>query len=449
MPAPRSPASRVRAIAALLPVLALTLFLGTGEAVLRFIFRDNGKTTLGGPGPRSFVHDTVEGTDLRGRMDQGPKPPGAVRIMALGDSITWGLGVRDWRKTWPEQLVLALERAGIASQMADLSYPGRGVTDHLAELIRWAGPVSPDVIVYQWYVNDIEVVGHRPPTAQWWQRGAMHKRLRSGSYLYFVLDDRVSRLIPPVRPTYQDYLLSDFRPGSRAWAEFERHFHSLSERAREVAPRRLLFLYPQVPFRDTNPLEPIHARMRGMAVPHRLAIPLSEWTVAGGAVTDQAGAAWGQVADLAADSPSSTVTTPVYYFSPGSTRVTLRYRSRAAPGADLGELALREAVDGTPLASVRVMAAVGATGDWRESSVDFPVAGPAGHSARIVWSNALGAGISLAAIDIHVDYGWQVLDLSEPLNTFDTHASLFDSHPNERAHLAVAGILADALRPHR
>ena len=31
-----------------------------------------------------------------------------------------------------------------------------------------------------------------------------------------------------------------------------------------------------------------------------------------------------------------------------------------------------------------------------------------------------------------------VLDLAEPLNHFNTHASLFDAHPNEAAHRVIA-----------
>jgi hypothetical protein len=37
-----------------------------------------------------------------------------------------------------------------------------------------------------------------------------------------------------------------------------------------------------------------------------------------------------------------------------------------------------------------------------------------------------------------VDYAIEVLDLTEALNTFDTHASIFDAHPNVAAHKVIA-----------
>lgn len=38
--------------------------------------------------------------------------------------------------------------------------------------------------------------------------------------------------------------------------------------------------------------------------------------------------------------------------------------------------------------------------------------------------------LSLASIDVPVDYRFTVVDVIEPLNAFDTHASIFDAHPN-------------------
>ena len=32
----------------------------------------------------------------------------------------------------------------------------------------------------------------------------------------------------------------------------------------------------------------------------------------------------------------------------------------------------------------------------------------------------------------------EVVDLTEPLNAFNTHASVFDAHPNEAAHRVIA-----------
>jgi hypothetical protein len=53
--------------------------------------------------------------------------------------------------------------------------------------------------------------------------------------------------------------------------------------------------------------------------------------------------------------------------------------------------------------------------------------------------------VALASIDVPVDYGFEVVDLTDALNTFDTHASIFDAHPNERAHQVIADQILRAL----
>lgn len=427
-----------------LVLLAIVLFLGTGEAALRIIYRDEGRTTLGGPGPRAFIHDLVQGGELRGRLDRGPKTPGVPRIMALGDSITWGMGVRDWRKTWPEQLVLALERAGTPHQMAVLALHGRGVPEHVIELDRWAAQVNPDIIIYQWYCNDIEVIEHRPPTEHWWERWPTHKPLRANSYLYYFLDNRIAGLWP-VKPTYQDYLVNDFLPGSLEWAEFERHFHTLSERAAEVAPRRIMFLYPQVPYHGAYPLESLHARMRAMAAPHPLSIPPKAWLHPKGTVTDRPDAAWGQAVQFPAAADDAALTTRVYYLRPGVASFTIWLQVSPGQEAPVGALSAIDAATSEQIASAGIPTDPGQAG-WQQVKVAMSIPGPKGHAVNLVFRKPAGSTPTLASIDLDVNYGWQVVDLAEPLNTFDTHASLFDSHPNERAHLAIAQILLDAIK---
>jgi hypothetical protein len=52
---------------------------------------------------------------------------------------------------------------------------------------------------------------------------------------------------------------------------------------------------------------------------------------------------------------------------------------------------------------------------------------------------------TLTNIALPVDYGFAVLDLAETLNTFNTHASSFDAHPNERAHQVMADVVFRAM----
>jgi hypothetical protein len=77
--------------------------------------------------------------------------------------------------------------------------------------------------------------------------------------------------------------------------------------------------------------------------------------------------------------------------------------------------------------------------------VRIDVRGIHGHSVRFRLVSPGALGLSLASIDIPVDYRFTVVDVTEPLNAFDTHVSIFDAHPNERAHAVIAQEVLAAL----
>ena len=240
--------SATPAFRAILLLISILFAAGLAEGALRVWYRDGGRQTLGGPGGHSFDHDTIDG-ELRGRRDIGGKTPGVRRVMVVGDSITYGLGIKDWHLTWPELLMRQLAEGGRPHEMAVFAFPGQDIVEHVNVMREWADRVAADVFIYQWYVNDIEAIEHRPDLTRVWQRAPWHDWLQHWSYLYFVANHRLSQLLPPPTRSYVDYLLADFAPGTIEWAEFERQFHEFAVRAGQASPRRIMALYPQVPFR--------------------------------------------------------------------------------------------------------------------------------------------------------------------------------------------------------
>jgi hypothetical protein len=434
--------SLLRSIPRLL--LSVLLFLASGEAALRVIYRDQGKRTLGGPGGHDFEHLPI-GKAERGRYDSGPRHPGIKRLLAVGDSITWGLGVRDWSAIWTERLAQALEQKGGPIEMAVLAEPGRNMGEHLVALEGRGSRVHPDVLIYQWYVNDIEVIGHRPQFQRAWQRSSEHEQMRKFSYLYYFLDHMASMWLPPPERSYVDYILQDFRPGSLEWAEFERAFHSFATRAQEIAPTRLMLLYPQVPFRGPYPLQPMNDRMRTLAGPHRLAIPPAAWVRLVGTMEPRSDAEWQQVVHVPAGVFGAVIETHDYYVSEGVLEVGVRLMCDSP--SSLPAVVAVETVDNVTNQIVgrgNAVIDMQARG-WQEPSVRIHVQDAHGHSVRIRLVSPGALGLSLASIDIPVDYGFTVVDLTEPLNAFDTHVSMFDAHPNERAHAVMAQEVLAAL----
>jgi hypothetical protein len=431
----------------ILLLFAATLFVGTGEIALRVIYRDAGKRTLGGPGGRSFEHVTVR-DDLRGRFDTGPKTD-TPRIMIVGDSITWGQGVREWQDTWPELLARALEGAGTPHEMAVVAMPGRDIPAHVEETERWLPLVKPDVFIYQWYVNDIEVEARRPRNLRSWQQWPGHESLRRSSYLYYFLDNRLSTYSPPTERSYVDYVLQDYAPGTLEWAEFERYFHRLAVDAMQVAPRRLLVIYPQVPFRGAAPLASVYDRVATMAGRHVLTIPPAAWVRYRGTLVERADAPARQIVRVDRATRGTILETRDYLVRGGGIDivVTAAIDERVSPApvgsAEWGTLDIIDAASNQVISSTPLAMPARDEG-WQEIRVQTTIFPTRAVRWRISANGS--AAVSLANVGIPVDYGFSVVNLSDVLNTFNTHTSIFDAHPNEQAHKVVAEKVFAALQ---
>ena len=75
-----------------------------------------------------------------------------LKVLALGDSCTFGRGVAD-AETYPAQLqqMLAAERACVVN----LGVPGYDTYQELGLLRRWIDPIHPQVLVLGWLPNDV------------------------------------------------------------------------------------------------------------------------------------------------------------------------------------------------------------------------------------------------------------------------------------------------------
>lgn len=435
--------SRRLAFRVALTLLSLVFAAAVGEAALRVWYRDGGRRTLGGPGGHAFEHDTIDG-ELRGPRNLDAKRAGVPRLMVIGDSITYGQGVRDWRQTWPELLVEELERRGRPHERAVFAMPGHDMPQHVEALRQWGSRVDPDILIYQWYANDVEVMSHRPNATRSWQREPWHSTLRQWSYLYFSFDHYLAKVLPPPERTYVDYLLTDFVPGTLEWAEFERHFHEFAVRAKQVAPRRLMALYPQVPFREAYPLQPLHDRMRGLTGPHRLDIPPPAWTRNGGEMRSDREAPGKPVFAVREGNGSAAIVTADYVFEAGPLKVILDMHSAASDGAPVASLQVLDVETNQVLVEspVDATAAPGAT---RPMAMAVTIPGEGLRSVRFRVQSTGRGGWMLSGIGVPVDYGFETVDLTAPLNTFETHASAFDAHPNEAAQRVIAHEIGTAL----
>ena len=110
----------------LLVALSIGLAFGALEIVLRVTDLDRGDWYAAGPERVTFLREHVKknADGFRDRDFPRERRRGRQRILAVGDSFTFGDGIEDVAKTWPKVLEASLRSRGPARRVFNLGIPG-------------------------------------------------------------------------------------------------------------------------------------------------------------------------------------------------------------------------------------------------------------------------------------------------------------------------------------
>ena len=111
------------------------------------------------PNQKGWVDDgfvTTNSRGFRGGEVDIPKPPERLRIVALGDSVTFGWGVND-ADTFCQQLEqqFRARRPDVDVDVVNLAVPGYATRQEVALLQRNLAALQPDVVLLGFYENDL------------------------------------------------------------------------------------------------------------------------------------------------------------------------------------------------------------------------------------------------------------------------------------------------------
>jgi hypothetical protein len=172
----------------ILLMVTLTILVFGAEYATRIVFRDvTTSSDNGGFFSRRWyrtrpVHENA--FRFRGREFSPAKPPGVYRVAVVGDSFTFGNGIRQ------EDRYSDLLQAELPSHIEVLNFgtPGANTPEHLATVTRLLSEVHPDFVLLQWYVNDVEDddAAGRPRSSPLVPIRAWHDWLNDHSALYTV-----------------------------------------------------------------------------------------------------------------------------------------------------------------------------------------------------------------------------------------------------------------------
>ncbi len=195
---------------ALLSLFAAAVTLVAAEPLARFVFRDvTTSADNGGYFSRRWLRSGAvrrNHAGFREREFADAKPPGTYRIAVIGDSFTFGNGIRQ-EDRYSDLLHMRLPAH---FEVLNFGTPGANTPEHRNLVSGLLPKIQPDFVLLQWYVNDMEddEVTGRPsfeplvPIRRW------HDWLGENSALYSVANTRWAEAQVALGWTisYPDYL---------------------------------------------------------------------------------------------------------------------------------------------------------------------------------------------------------------------------------------------------
>lgn len=273
-------------------VVAGTLLIG-GGIVLAMLYAFEGYLRFADPRAHLPPNGLVEGQrytyghpvsenrwGFREREFVSPKPQGLYRIMVLGDSMTWGIGLPvEERYSGQLEGVLQREFPMTRLEVLNFSRPGISTTVERDVLREFKQLVQPDLIIVGFCINDTQplfqnhsvererlerVYGNRLGSAasllEHIGLAYTRERLRTAFY-------RIAEMAGTV-PAWQEALQRTYETDSREWAEFRRALHDIKAMSDELGLPPPIFavlnqgIYSDRPTDYTHPDEELQRFLR-------------------------------------------------------------------------------------------------------------------------------------------------------------------------------------------
>lgn len=192
--------------------VAMAAALVAAEFMTRWIYRDITTTSDDRGYFTARWHQTavrLNGQGFRDREMNVSKPSGAYRIAVVGDSLTFGNGIPSDAR-FSELLGVAL---GAGFEVLNFGHPGNNTPEETAVIRQAVRRYSPDFILVQWFVNDVEGDStSRPPYSTLLRYEALHHQLQHRSALYTLANSWWTRrqTLGLRAGSYADYLRTQY-----------------------------------------------------------------------------------------------------------------------------------------------------------------------------------------------------------------------------------------------
>lgn len=265
----------------------LAVFVAGGEVVLRSLAPESDSVKLGMRLPGSArryglrpntrctktgVPVAINSLGFREKVYPTAKPPGVRRIIVLGDSYAFGVGV-EFAHTFSKSLEDRLNELTGRFEVINFGVSGYGTTEELATLREVAGKFEPDVVIVAYVLNDAEPTAGppdgKPPAAPTGDARASFSRahiwLKDTSCLYRFLSPKAGALLGAFNARYAvgrtQEIMHSFRESSPGWKISRRALSDIATESRNLGAECLVCVFPMMLEFDTYPLRDAHQRI--------------------------------------------------------------------------------------------------------------------------------------------------------------------------------------------
>ena len=200
------------------------------------------------------------------------KSEGIFRVLVLGDSQTFGHGIKDLKDTWVKKLEAKLQKEGrnASIEVLSISGPGWNSDTHLYELFKNGFKFNPDLVILAYAHNDIPF-----PTSvncnSSDRKITPNINIFQSSKLASFIDFRINRLLEKVgeKPSYFDCLNQAY--GSIGW-EMNKFYLDMMGLALSI--KKIHFMITVIPIihqlDDDYPLIGAHKKLKEFSHQRRI-----------------------------------------------------------------------------------------------------------------------------------------------------------------------------------
>ncbi len=239
------------------------LFIILGEIILRVLIAEETSRFGFGPGSLKFDKKYVSLNKEGFRDYDYPlfKGGNTIRIAGLGDSFTYGSGIKNVDDVYLKNLEKMLNQKNTVNyEVFNFAKPGINTKDEIRILKENALKYKPGIIILGYVLNDFDDIDgrirckskeHTLPFFGFW--------LRNFSYLYYFLETRINKIIErlDIECTYGEYLDHVFESEKNREQNFQ-YFEELSRLSEENDAKLLVVIFPIIHNLNEYPFNEAH-----------------------------------------------------------------------------------------------------------------------------------------------------------------------------------------------